>query len=75
MPAHALADYRISWHSRRYRVLPDRGVSSYPERVRDQSTHDTWQYRALQTLVKERKAIVHPTEDDVGKFINYEGVC
>jgi hypothetical protein len=45
-----------------------------PERVRDQSTHDTWQYRALQALVKERKAIVHPTEDNVGEFINYEGV-
>jgi hypothetical protein len=29
VPAHALADYRISWHGRRYRVLPDRGVSSY----------------------------------------------
>ena len=24
-PAHALAGHRISWHGRRYRVLPERG--------------------------------------------------
>ena len=29
VPAHALAGHRISWHGRRYRVLPERGVSSY----------------------------------------------
>jgi hypothetical protein len=28
-PAHALAGRRISWHGRRYRVLPEREVSSY----------------------------------------------
>ena len=29
MPAHQLAGYRISRHGKRYRVLPERGVSSY----------------------------------------------
>ena len=29
VPAHQLPSYRISQHGRRYRVLPERGVSSY----------------------------------------------
>jgi hypothetical protein len=42
-------------------------------RVRDESTHGTWQYRALRALVSERKNILNPSEDDVGEFIAYEG--
>jgi hypothetical protein len=41
-------------------------------RVRDQSTHGTWQYSALHALVRERKNILKPSEDDVGEFISSE---
>jgi hypothetical protein len=30
VPAHALAGHRISWHGRRYRVLPERGGEQLP---------------------------------------------
>jgi hypothetical protein len=44
-----------------------------PDRVRDKSTHDTWQYRALGELVKHHRGIDTPSEDDIGEFIAYEG--
>lgn len=44
-----------------------------PDKIKDQNTHNTWQYRAISELVREHKGIDAPDTNDIGKFFDYDG--